>query len=391
MTQIPVRCPNCSGEMFVQATHLNTQTKCIFCACSFLPAECVDFEPLPAPKASARNSQPIPVKKLEQTTAGKGCGIGCLVIIAIIAAISAFAYIDQERKTPEELRKQRIEKQFSAWDGSHSGVTELIKKSMNDPNSYEHVKTVYVDRVDHLIVTTTFRGKNAFGGIVQNSVTAKVGLDGNVLEIVDPEKEEERARLAPERDARREQERVAAEKEKADKEAAETKRAEELVAEQAKNEAEEMMNKQGLSENDKRYIRGYVKHGGVWVLSPDVSKPSLNVGKPLRNGDMGVPYYSAGSSSTSSRMSVTWIINSDEMVISSGNLWIKGVSTAGLTDRSTIDLEGAFFVDGTKTYTTSAGKSITVPCLVRIDVTKIKVALASETVKKWMSGETKHR
>lgn len=87
-------------------------------------------------------------------------------------------------RTKEESRKERIEKHFSAWDGSHRGLTALIKKTMNDPSSYEHVETVYWDKGDHLVVKTTFRGKNAFGGVVTNWVMAKVDLNGNVIEVV---------------------------------------------------------------------------------------------------------------------------------------------------------------------------------------------------------------
>jgi hypothetical protein len=87
-------------------------------------------------------------------------------------------------KTKEELRKEQIEKHFSAWDGSHRGLTKVIKESMNDPDSYDHVETRYGDKGDHLIVRTTFRGKNAFGGVVKNTVVAKVDLDGNVIEII---------------------------------------------------------------------------------------------------------------------------------------------------------------------------------------------------------------
>ena len=87
-------------------------------------------------------------------------------------------------KTPEEARKELIEKQFSVWDGSHYAVTKVIKDSMNDPKSYEHVETRYVDGGDHLIVTTTFRGQNAFGGVVKNSVMVKVDFDGNVLKVL---------------------------------------------------------------------------------------------------------------------------------------------------------------------------------------------------------------
>lgn len=87
-------------------------------------------------------------------------------------------------KTPEQTRKETIEKSFSAWDGSHYNLERAIKKSMNDPKSYEHVKTIYWDKDNHLIIQTTFRGKNAFGGTVLNEVTAKADLNGNITEII---------------------------------------------------------------------------------------------------------------------------------------------------------------------------------------------------------------
>ena len=68
--------------------------------------------------------------------------------------------------------------------GSHLQLTKIIKEAMNDPESYEHVKTTYRDNKDHRIVKTIFRGEDAFGGMINNSVTAKVGLDGEVIEII---------------------------------------------------------------------------------------------------------------------------------------------------------------------------------------------------------------
>ena len=117
-------------------------------------------------------------------------GCGTLIVIGVVSfiLIGIFSSNDTSKpstpKTPEQVRKERIEKHFSAWNGSHKGLTEIIKKSMNDPNSYEHEETVYWDRGDHLVVKTTFRGNNAFGGVVKNSVTAKVDLNGNVIEII---------------------------------------------------------------------------------------------------------------------------------------------------------------------------------------------------------------
>lgn len=87
-------------------------------------------------------------------------------------------------RTKEETRKEQLSEHFSVWDGSHRGLTTVIRTTMHDPSSYKHVKTVYWDKGDHLIVKTTFRGKNVFGGVVKNWVKAKVDLNGNVIEII---------------------------------------------------------------------------------------------------------------------------------------------------------------------------------------------------------------
>ena len=81
-------------------------------------------------------------------------------------------------KSADELRKERIATGFSLWDGSHRKLEERIKKAMNDPDSYQHVETRYADKGDYLIVSTEYRGKNAFGGVVKNAVVAKCSLDG---------------------------------------------------------------------------------------------------------------------------------------------------------------------------------------------------------------------
>ncbi len=114
-------------------------------------------------------------------------GGGFLVACFVFIVASGIFYLSEPQKTisPEEARKELIERSFSHWDGSHRKLEEHIKNSMNDPGSYEHVETVYWDRGDYLVVMTTFRGKNAFGGVVKNSVKAKVGLDGSIIDIIE--------------------------------------------------------------------------------------------------------------------------------------------------------------------------------------------------------------
>ena len=111
--------------------------------------------------------------------------IAGIFAVGLISAIFNSGSQDQgPTPTPGDSRKEQIEKQFSSWDGSHRGLTKLIKASMNDPKSYDHVDTVYVDEGDSLKVKTTFRGKNAFGGVVINWIWARVDFEGNVIEVI---------------------------------------------------------------------------------------------------------------------------------------------------------------------------------------------------------------
>ena len=125
--------------------------------------------------------------------AGGGFIIGCLSL-----GLAAAIFIPNKTESPPApvnhmsakeqqtlAREEKIRKLFSAWDGSHNGLEKLIKETMNDPDSYKHVETVYWDMGNHLVVRTTFRGKNAFGGVVKNWVKAKISLNGEVMEIIE--------------------------------------------------------------------------------------------------------------------------------------------------------------------------------------------------------------
>lgn len=86
-------------------------------------------------------------------------------------------------KTPAELRTEQIEKQFSVFNGSHDNTVKEIKKQMKNPKSFEHVKTVYIDRekIDNTIkVVCEFRGTNSYNAIVTNRAESIVDLNGNI-------------------------------------------------------------------------------------------------------------------------------------------------------------------------------------------------------------------
>lgn len=108
-----------------------------------------------------------------------------IAIIPLTAFLIWLYHQDTKNAGPAAppTKQEMINAQFSPLDGSNRPLTRYIKERMNDPGSYEHVETRYWDRGDHIIVVTSFRGKNAFGGLVLNSVTAKMGLDGTILEV----------------------------------------------------------------------------------------------------------------------------------------------------------------------------------------------------------------
>lgn len=108
-----------------------------------------------------------------------------LATVIIIIIVAWAIWPESKKVTPELSRKERIERAFHPWDGSHPALEQYIRKNMNDPDSYKHVETKYWDNDETIVVQTTFRGKNAFGGVVTNSVKARVSLDGKVLEIIE--------------------------------------------------------------------------------------------------------------------------------------------------------------------------------------------------------------
>lgn len=103
-----------------------------------------------------------------------------LIIFADFNKGSATWYINHMK----EKRKEFLKKQFNPFNGSHKKLTKLIKQSMHDPDSFEHVKTLYWDNDDYLIVQTEYRGNNGFGAKRKGFIKARVDMDGNVIEIL---------------------------------------------------------------------------------------------------------------------------------------------------------------------------------------------------------------
>lgn len=114
---------------------------------------------------------------------------GCLILIMMALIIMMLTYVTCESEpdkplTKKELHEQNINKLFSAWDGSHINLSKKIKEALNDPESYEHIKTTYKDLDSILVISTTFTAKNGFGGRLKKEVIATSDTLGNVTSVI---------------------------------------------------------------------------------------------------------------------------------------------------------------------------------------------------------------
>lgn len=92
-----------------------------------------------------------------------------------------------ENKPIVELtHQQKIRKGFSGWNGSHRDFVMATKKVMNDPDSFEHVETVYKDNDDGTLrLMMTFRGKNMFGAKILSETIAVSDIEtGKVIMVL---------------------------------------------------------------------------------------------------------------------------------------------------------------------------------------------------------------
>lgn len=97
---------------------------------------------------------------------------------------------DNERQAiaaAAEARQNRINAQFSPWDGSHRALERAVKKGLKDPDSYEHIETRYGIEGNTITVVMQYRAKNSFGGYAIGRAVAETDIDGTYLKIISSE------------------------------------------------------------------------------------------------------------------------------------------------------------------------------------------------------------
>ena len=90
-------------------------------------------------------------------------------------------YIKKRNKQWDEDAKAMKELFFA--DGSYYPLVEATKRIMNDPRSFEHVRTTrkYLRSERKVQVKMFYRGKNVFGGVVLNCISAEFTAQGGFI------------------------------------------------------------------------------------------------------------------------------------------------------------------------------------------------------------------
>lgn len=111
-------------------------------------------------------------------TQAKSSNKGAIRMVLIIVSVFLIYswYVGRQDRLEREAANPAI-KCLSAWDGSHAGFVQATKEGMNDPESFEHVETRYIDRGEEVDLVMKFRGKNKFGGTVTQTVTGTILKD----------------------------------------------------------------------------------------------------------------------------------------------------------------------------------------------------------------------
>lgn len=144
--------------------------------------------------------------------------IGCTVILILAVFIGFIAGLgtcndENNKQVPKVLtRLDSIKTQFDTITGECLPVFNKLNTELNDPHSYEHIQTKYIDFREHqevletlkgahpnwfkpnglldknsnaIYILTEFRAKNAFGALIKGSADAIIDIDGNLIYFSD--------------------------------------------------------------------------------------------------------------------------------------------------------------------------------------------------------------
>lgn len=110
------------------------------------------------------------------------------MIFIFFSFITICVIYDAEPSEEQPTQPEIITNQFSAWDGSHKKLSEHIKKSLLNPDSYKHIETSYwvigAAGTD-LVIQCTFECQGGFGSTVRRKIKVRVDDQGEVIKLIE--------------------------------------------------------------------------------------------------------------------------------------------------------------------------------------------------------------
>lgn len=185
-----INCPHCSSELQGQIS-TGQIVECSACHRQFeaTPERLNNTIPVLAKTAA-------PIRETPSHKPKSKAGLLLMIAVGLIFILpwllpdstETKATVQAKQETPppvEAFADPGDPKNFlSSWDGSNRELVNLVKSSMNDPKSFEHVETRFRDNGDSLSLVMTFRGKNAFNATVANKVSADLDKKTRTLSNV---------------------------------------------------------------------------------------------------------------------------------------------------------------------------------------------------------------
>lgn len=94
---------------------------------------------------------------------------------------------EAEAKRQKRYNASRFRQEFiSSWDGSCRPVVNAVKSVMDDPDSFEHVKTEWwtlKGTTDQYLIHMTCRGNNKFGAKILTKIEAVCQVNGSIVSL----------------------------------------------------------------------------------------------------------------------------------------------------------------------------------------------------------------
>lgn len=78
----------------------------------------------------------------------------------------------------------QIQNMLSSWDGSLPALKELVKKNLNDEDSFKHIQTGYINKGSYVEIKMIYSAKNAYNATIKSYIKVKVNSKGVIKEII---------------------------------------------------------------------------------------------------------------------------------------------------------------------------------------------------------------